>query len=537
MAPQTNGSVLYQVQAPSASKGYHYARVNLGTHKIETAESFQRNRHQAGLNEVFGRAWNYRHVKQLPTLANFPRGYHRSDAKHLHPQNEIPTLHLQAPQKDIDNLHNHYLQDIKMKANGTYFTAKNQYEFQNLGLELSGRSTRYFTKLSYNINLPKGGKLDGYKKLKLRACGADPSYMREKLAYDMLSSAGRPGSRASYVRLIINDRPIGLFLLIERFDDHWMANEFGAGNKKYKYGILYKGDATIKNRKYKADLSYHGPELAPYEQTSYTVEEKPKVGANGLGPLVNLTKFLDDRMKTLGTNATGNATLTTTLAAWKHQFDIQGYFINLALEFLGGSFDTYLQNTNNYFLYKDPVKDQFVFVSWDMDMVMGSGPVNMKKLITGDYRSFPGIDLRPLTLASVMKDAALRPAFEKTLLTIVHDLFSPNVTFPVIDSLAQFIQDDAAWDLQLPHVRAGQSFIPIGPNNIDNWFGNNATNAPITHPITTDYLVAASFIVRVNRKVPLKNAIQGPLKHPASLYPLKTWIATKTKNVLAKLSA
>ena len=72
--------------------------------------------------------------------------------------------------------------------------------FQNIKISLSGRSTRYFSKLSYNVNLPKGGKLDGYKKLKLRACGADPSFIREKLAYDMLAAAGRPGSRSSYVR-------------------------------------------------------------------------------------------------------------------------------------------------------------------------------------------------------------------------------------------------------------------------------------------------------------------------------------------------
>ncbi|KAI8062374.1 hypothetical protein BC940DRAFT_322190 [Gongronella butleri] len=331
MTRVSNDSVLYAVSAPAAAHGYRYTQLNHATQKNETTEAFVRAPRQAGLHEFYGRQWVYRRVKTLPTLKSLPQAYDRRDVDHLHPQNEIPTLHLQASARDIDNLHGYYLQDISIEANATYITAKHTMPFQDVKISLSGRSTRYFSKLSYNLNLPKGGKLDG---------------------------------------LIINDRAIGLFLLIERYDDHWLRNEFAAGDKHYANGILYKGDGNIKTKKYKADLSYHGNATAPYEQTSYSVEVEPKQDdkddndannkhkkhkkdkkgnkdkknkdnqaaagdkaddkkkkdpAAELGDLIALTKFIDERLQ-----ATNNKTAlnqTNTLALWNKHFDIDGYFI------------------------------------------------------------------------------------------------------------------------------------------------------------------------------------------------------------------
>jgi hypothetical protein len=67
-------------------------------------------------------------------------------------------------------------------------------------LKVGGRSSRLFKKLGYNIKLPKGEHFEGYKSLKLRSIGSDPSYMREYLVSEMMKSASVPSSQFSFIR-------------------------------------------------------------------------------------------------------------------------------------------------------------------------------------------------------------------------------------------------------------------------------------------------------------------------------------------------
>jgi hypothetical protein len=74
--------------------------------------------------------------------------------------------------------------------------------FDKIKFSLSGQTSRLFNKLSYSFVIRDSNKrtLDGYKKFKLRSCATDPSYMREKLYYDILAASQVPTARASYVR-------------------------------------------------------------------------------------------------------------------------------------------------------------------------------------------------------------------------------------------------------------------------------------------------------------------------------------------------
>lgn len=80
--------------------------------------------------------------------------------------------------------------------------------FKNTRVSLSGQTSRLFKKLSYGIVLPKAAKnksaknkaLNGFRRFKLRSCATDPSYMREKLYYDILDASQVPTARASYIR-------------------------------------------------------------------------------------------------------------------------------------------------------------------------------------------------------------------------------------------------------------------------------------------------------------------------------------------------
>jgi spore coat protein CotH len=156
-------------------------------------------------------------------------------------------------------------------------------------IKLAGRSSRWAPKLSYSLKTPKHQDLLGFRHLKLRANAMDPSYLREILCYDIMKSMGLPASGASYVRVILNDQPMGLFLLIEPYKSNWYRNEFGGGKKlKHGQGISYHG--------------YGGPtDLSPFSDTKdyktyYHIVQNPdkKHGPPSYDRLLDFIDFLAD---------------------------------------------------------------------------------------------------------------------------------------------------------------------------------------------------------------------------------------------------
>lgn len=198
----------------------------------------------------------------------------------------------------------------------------------------------------------------------------------------------------------------------------------------------------------------------------------------------------------------------------------------IAFEFIQGSWDAYLQNTNNYFLYKSPEQNRFVFISWDFDYVMGSGPVNMNAIAVGDYNSYGGVQLRPLMVA-LLNVPSYRTLYEKNLDSIINNLYNPSKSFPVIDSVYNLIGDDVAWDKTLDHVRKGPEYLTLDNLFKDN-LGDNAGR-----PLSMSYLNAVEFLIRINSKTSFSNAVQGKTGH-SSLYSIKGWINQKLENVKNK---
>jgi spore coat protein CotH len=117
----------------------------------------------------------------------------------------------------------------------------------------------------------------------------DPSSLREILCYDIMKSMGLPVSGTSYVRVIINGQPVGLFLLIETYRSNWYKNEFGGGNKlKHGQGISYHGVGGP------ADLS-HLADTKDYK-TYYHIDQNPDKnhGPPSYDRLLDFMDFLVD---------------------------------------------------------------------------------------------------------------------------------------------------------------------------------------------------------------------------------------------------
>ena len=166
------------------------------------------------------------------------------------------------------------------------------FTFPNTEVELSGRSSRWYPKLGYNLKIDKDvGKLYGYRQLKLRSLYSDPSYIREAIVLKTIGASGVPTTDFSFVRVFVNDSPAGLYGLVEIFKNPWIQNEFDHGDSDYKQGNLYQamgGESDILS-----DLSYYQNQTK-YSEGQYKVKEDPSEGLPSLDPLIGLTRFVID---------------------------------------------------------------------------------------------------------------------------------------------------------------------------------------------------------------------------------------------------
>ena len=82
-------------------------------------------------------------------------------------------------------------------------------------------STRYSFKVDMNYYVD-GQKLLGMKKNNLNDNYKDPSYMRERLSYDMMRFLNVPSPRLSYVGLYINGALHGFYTPVEQVDSEFL---------------------------------------------------------------------------------------------------------------------------------------------------------------------------------------------------------------------------------------------------------------------------------------------------------------------------
>ncbi|KAI8981471.1 coth protein-domain-containing protein [Pilobolus umbonatus] len=507
---------------------YNYVKLRKGTNGgIVETESFVRDAVASGTpNEFFGRNWNTKNMVGFDTIQSIIPQFNRSKNS-VHPVGEISTIHITAPQAQVDTIHKRYLEDIEVVANMTYIGLSSVQSFSNIQFSLSGRSTRYLTKLSYSLKLQKKGPfLNDFRRFKLRTTGLDPSYMRDYLSCKMYQAANLPSTGCSFVRVFINNRPMGLFLFADKYDEKWLANTFGGGSQVYKKGILYEGEGGARNKD-RADFSYRGDTLKDYAESAYSISEAPSVGTESLDELIQFIKFI--RQELMAQKIYDNNGYVASMTEWEKKLDVEGFLACMALEFANGGWDGYLQNTNNYFLYKSPEQNRFIYISWDFDFSLGSGPVEMAAISVGDYNYYGGVKLRPLMVA-LLNVPQYRSLFEANLQKIMNTFYELGKAYPVIDSIVELIREDVEWDRALPRARSGINFIPT---NIQTILNNNATGDSVSLPIAANLFSALDFVIRVNDDINLTRAINGRTLH-ISLYAIKDWFRDKLDNYKKK---
>ncbi len=205
---------------------------------------------------------------------------------------------------------------------------------------------RYGLKVDFNYY--KDQKFMGMKKLVFNNSFADPSLMRDMVAYQLFKDAGMPSPEASFVDLWIGGEHLGIYQMVEPIDGEFVEKYFPDDKA-----------ADVKGDLYKVELFNH-------------------LGWQGANPSAYKGIRLKTNKETLGTPEEGVALITflDTLNNGSNPLehvDTELMTRYLAALVLTGNMDSYIGSTaNNYYLYHHVTQDAFTMLPWDFNLGFGT---------------------------------------------------------------------------------------------------------------------------------------------------------------------
>ncbi|CEP15201.1 hypothetical protein [Parasitella parasitica] len=497
---------IYTGYAPIAKSSYSYVRFNKNSWSLEEREAFSRDAVETDtVFEFYNRSQNTYSVPGLPQLYEPIDSMNRVKSD-LHYNDRIPAIFLSG---DISSFQTNSSKGVNAAVDVTYVGLDQAMTLKGAKIQLSGRGTRNLPKASYKIKFGEQDLLFGYKNIKLRSLITDPSYIREKMGFDLAESFGLPTTRYSFVRLFINNKPLGLFGLEEDFSNPWLANEFNNGvSQGFNQGILYNGAI-------RSNLQYLGESEAPYLEvkvkkfgdTAYSIKAKPTNGNADMKKLIAFTKFLKD----------APSTEPDAAATWNSHVDTDSVLRSLALEVLLGDTDGYISSGDNYYIYEDPAHNgRFVYIMYDLDLTQGSASRSyVSQTLKGDYTKFLGYnEARPL-LKQMLKVPEFKAKFESILRDFIRkQRDNQEFLYEHIDALASMIKEDVAWDKSISREHRETTVSQYLEEIVEN---GKDTNGKAAEPPVIDY---SERVLR--NDISFETAVNGNIDR-ITLMGLKQW--------------
>ena len=229
-------------------------------------------------------------------------------------------------------------------------------KFRQIGLRAKGNNSKRLTEeyelARYSLKLEfdryqKGYSYHGLDKFSLDSSFQDNSYMKTFLTYDMMRYMQVPTPLCSYVWVMVNGTPWGLFLAIEEPEEAFARRNFGN-----HYGQLYKPEyRKLDAENADVDLRYVDDNPSSYEN----IFRKAKFDVTKADQmrLIQSLKILSD-----GENLTSAVNIDEVL----RYFAVQVFVLNL---------DSYIGSTgHNYFLYEE--NGILSILPWDYNLAFGT---------------------------------------------------------------------------------------------------------------------------------------------------------------------
>ena len=250
------------------------------------------------------------------------------------------------------------------------------------------------------------------EKLSFRFNRDDPSYQRELLAHDILNSIGVPAARVAhanvefyisgdgdfYGRSLPQTYNMGVYQMVEQVDKPFLKRYFGKNGYLFKIGgnadLAGSVEADINCIAYEDAVTYIDPNFCQIgvEKSDPESREEWLGTANYLNPQFVNSDINDggedsqfrpykpayDLKSKKSSIADGRVLLQNFMrflqtypsaSVLAEQFDIQGFIKAQAAEIALGAVDHYVRVANNYYLYFNPLTDQWIYMVNDFDFV------------------------------------------------------------------------------------------------------------------------------------------------------------------------
>jgi len=309
------------------------------------------------------------------------------------------------------NLDASCLESFETKITLTYELEGEKKTFEKVTLKDGGNFSRANDRIGFNLKLKGNDLLFDRKQLHLRPDASDPTHIKSKLAYDLINNWGIPSLQEAYCELYLNGEYFGLYVLQDALKSSWIKKTYDIPNDEEVETLFYcKKDGV---NLAKGDICYN--------QNDKT--------ANYTEPFEELLEKIDT---------------ATTIEDLEKFMNVELLMKNLAIEFLFGSFDHYLIQGHNFFVYqrKDGIWDMLLV---DFDSEFGSGLFVFTKFILGyDIEDF-GYRIKFEDMPKPGKKL-LEPAyfndntyFKQVLRNLMVTGFNPDNLYRRIDELKEFI--------------------------------------------------------------------------------------------------
>jgi RNA polymerase sigma factor (sigma-70 family) len=312
---------------------------------------------------------------------------------------------------------------------------------------------------SYKVDLNKfapGQKLGGLDELTFNNLVTDYSGLDEALAYEFFREAGVPVPRTAYAWLSASvatqweQKPLGLFLMVEAVDNEFAAERFGS-----KATLVFKPVTYTLFEHLGEEWSAYAP---IYDlKTKATPEQQRRV--------IDFARLIS------------SATDAEFAARVGDFLDLDEFARFLAGQVLLPNYDGILSRGHNFYMYLDPRSNKFGFIPWDLDSAWGQDWIasTVEQEQASIWHPWVGENR---FLERVMAVEEFRGIYRSHLEDFLSRLYVPERLHRRIDEIAAIIRDpiaaQSAFSLDKFEQAVGLKPVHRSPGEIPNTFNRPA---------------------------------------------------------------
>ncbi|MDG5813879.1 CotH kinase family protein [Chitinispirillales bacterium ANBcel5] len=284
---------------------------------------------------------------------------------------------------------------------------------ENVGVRYKGNSSYTFSR--HSVKRPLKVKFDkfvdhqyyfGLKRLSFHNGVLDPSFMREKISYD-IARAYMPSPRVSYANISIEGELIGFYIQVEQVDDQLITRYYEDDT-----GRLFKAGNDG------AFMTFSVDAFSNFDR---------KEGSNDWSNFIDMMDKL---------NNTSDEEFVEVIS---EVLDLKSCITHLAYTMVLSHFDSYTGSGRNFYLYENPKSGRFEILPWDLDQSFGVYTNNWD-VINADIVDISNLDQRPLNRRIIENDS-LRNVYFDFLERMLNEAANPEQIAAEADRIKERIKE------------------------------------------------------------------------------------------------